>query len=30
MEKFEVPFLYGVTFYPNTVSNDITLVLDNP
>jgi hypothetical protein len=21
MEKFEAPFLYGVTFYPNTASN---------
>jgi hypothetical protein len=21
MEKFEVPFLYSVTFYPNTASN---------
>jgi hypothetical protein len=23
MEKFEAPFLYGVTFYPNTASNYI-------
>ena len=27
MEKFEAPFLYGVTFYPNTASNYIISII---
>jgi hypothetical protein len=29
MEKFEAPFLYGVTFYPNTASNYIISIIIN-
>ena len=27
MEKFEAPFLYGVTFYPNTASNYLISII---